>query len=189
MLKTLKVSIRGVAPLLMHNGQLADPLCPWVKAMKKITNKQAKKKTDADHEELARLEFMGGLYVGDNGPILTGETLEGVIRDGARVERKGKDVVAGVWCDSADLEYDGPRDPDELWGDKRFVHRCSVVVGRARVMRTRPRFKQWAASFPLSFDDELIDESVVRDAIEAGGRKGACDWRPKYGRFEVLAVK
>lgn len=187
-MKVLTVSITGISPILMHNGQLSDPLNPWVKEMKKITSKSAKKKTDADHEELARLEFMGGLYVDEDGPIIPGENVEGMIRDGARVQRKGKDVEAGVWCDDCELIYDGPRDPSELWLDKRFVDRRSVVVGRSRVIRTRPRFKKWSAVFEVNFDELTVNESDIIDAIEAGGRKGCMDYRPKYGRFEVVEI-
>ncbi len=185
----LKVEIVGVSPLLMHNGQLADPLCPHVKAMRKITSKSAKSKTDADHEEASRIEFMGGLYIDKGGPIIPGELLEACIRDGARVERKGKDVVAGVWCDAAKLEYKGPRDPDKLWADKRFMDRRGAKIGKATVQRTRPKFRSWSASFVVNFDSRLVDKDVVVDAIHAGGRKGLGDYRPKFGRFDVITIK
>ena len=58
MLQQVKYHLEGASPLLMHNGALADPLNFWAKKMKEITAKQ--KKTDADHEEIGRLEWRAG---------------------------------------------------------------------------------------------------------------------------------
>ena len=49
--QTLRFKFISVAPLLCHNGQLADPLNDLVRQMKKISGKR--EKTDADLEELA----------------------------------------------------------------------------------------------------------------------------------------
>lgn len=67
--KTLVIDMMGKTPLLTHNSQLSDPLNPWSKKLKSITSK--KKKTDADHEEAARIEWKGGLYLdaGPKGPV------------------------------------------------------------------------------------------------------------------------
>ena len=55
MLSSLTFRCVGIAPLLMHNGSLANPLNPKVKEMKEITS--LRKKTDENHLELQRLEF------------------------------------------------------------------------------------------------------------------------------------
>jgi hypothetical protein len=52
--QTLRFKLISVAPLLCHNGQLADPLNDIARQMKKISSKR--EKTDTDLEELARLE-------------------------------------------------------------------------------------------------------------------------------------
>ena len=62
---------------LMHNGQLSDPLNEWTKAKKKITDK--KKKTDADHEEVSRLEWMGGLYLFNGAPCIPREAIKATL--------------------------------------------------------------------------------------------------------------
>jgi len=43
----------------MHNGQLADPMNRFTKAIKEITGKR--KKSDSDHMEISHLEFLGSL--------------------------------------------------------------------------------------------------------------------------------
>jgi hypothetical protein len=45
-METITFKIRGESQLLMHNGQLADPLNPYTKAMKSLTSKR--KKTDSE---------------------------------------------------------------------------------------------------------------------------------------------
>ncbi len=66
MLQKIKVRLTGLGGMLMHNvDELANPMSELCKAMKKITGKR--KKVDADHEELARLEFVGSLGGGVEG--------------------------------------------------------------------------------------------------------------------------
>jgi len=173
----------------MHNGQLADPSNWYSRKIKEISSKR--KKVDADFEEMARLEFLGGLYLADNQPCIPNYVFEAAIigkGGAARKERMGKEAAAGFYVtESAELEYDGPRNPDELWEDKRFRSRVPVRVGQARIMRTRPVFKPpWSAVIVAEFDGDLLNGEDVRRWIEvAGPQVGLMDWRPRYGRFEV----
>jgi hypothetical protein len=49
--------------------------------MKRVSGKRAK--TDADFEELARLEFLGGLYLHNGEPCLPGEVIEAALVEAA----------------------------------------------------------------------------------------------------------
>ena len=181
----LHCTIRGAAPLLMHNGQLANPLNHFTQAMKKITANRGK--TEADLEELAHLEWSGGLYLHHQEPCLPGELIEGTLVGAAKKRRRGKQVTAGVWCeDNFPLQYEGPRAPEEIWEDPRFRLTTGVRVKQSRVMRTRPRFEKWAADITLIFNDELVNQSEVLELLRiAGEQVGIGDWRPKFGRFVV----
>jgi len=65
-----------------------------------------------------------------------------------------------------------------------------VKVGQARVMRTRPRFNSWAATFSVHWAEDQITIEQLRTAIDDAGRQvGLCDYRPKFGRFEVVAFE
>jgi len=187
--KKLHFTIVGEAPLLMHNGRLADRDDPYSRKMSEISSKRSK--TDADYEELARMEFLGGLYLDENEqPCIPGYVFEACIigkGGAARKERMGKEAAAAVWVlDDAPLEYDGPRDPQELWQDKRFISQSLVRVQRNTVKRTRPRFKEWQANVTVEFNENLVDETDVRRWIEVAGEQvGLMDWRPRFGRFRV----
>jgi hypothetical protein len=184
----IKLKLTGVAPLIMHNGLLADPTNPVAKAMKQISGKRSK--TEADYEELARLEFQGSLYMADGGPVVPSYVLEGCLINGAKKTKDGPKAKSGMFVEtSVPLLYDGPRDRDGLWADEAFRLVVPVVVSRARVMRTRPIFNEWALEVPVTYDDEQANKTdIVRWAENAGRQVGLCDWRPRYGRFEVEVI-
>jgi hypothetical protein len=187
-MKTLSFKITGVAPLIMHSGRLADPLNEWTKMISEISSKRGK--TEADFEEMARLEFLGGMYVNGNGPCIPGEVLEGALygRGGAaRKYRMGKQAQASVFCmGHYDLEYDGPRDPLELWKDGRFTSRVAAKVQTAKIMRTRPIFEQWASEVSVTFNPDIVNaDDIIKWMYTAGAEVGLMDWRPKFGRFDV----
>lgn len=176
---------------MMHNGQLADPANEWSRAMKEITGKR--KKVDADYEEMARLEWMGSLYQLLNGqPCIPGYVMEGALigkGGAARKQKMGKAAAAGVYVSqNFPLEYDGPRDPKELWKLPQFQLRVPVVVNQSRVIRTRPIFEAWSAEVVVEVDTELVNPDDVRLWMAVAGREvGLMDWRPKCGRFEVVS--
>jgi len=188
MLQELKFKIVGTSPLLMHNGQLADPLNKYARALKEISGKRSK--TEADHEEMARLEFLGGLYLNDGQPCIPGHVLEAALigkGGAARKQRMGKQAAAGLYClDNFPLEYDGPKGADSLWADEAFRLAALVKVQQSRVVRTRPMFKDWSAIVTVSFDTDFVNPDDVRLWIDiAGSEVGLMDWRPRYGRFSV----
>lgn len=183
--QTLSFRIVGVSPLLMHNGQLSDPLSPFSRSLAEVHSKR--KKTDADHLELARREYYGGLYMSNGAPCIPGEMLEAMMIGGAKKEKMGNQAKAGIIVEgNPALEYEGPKDPKDLWEDPRFQLRTSARVGMARVQRTRPRFDDWALSFEVKFLPSLINAKSVRSfLVVAGEQIGIGDWRPRFGRFEV----
>lgn len=185
--KNISYRLAADAGLYMHNSRLADPLDPIVKDIKKITSKR--KKTDADHQEIARLEFMGGLYMTEGGPILPSKWVDGVILSAAKKLREGPLVKAGFYCLSdARLEYDGPRTADEMWakGANHLWRRDVSRLNRVSIMRTRPYFQDWSAQIECCYEDTLVNESQVDEWILiAGTQLGIGDWRPRYGRFRA----
>jgi hypothetical protein len=192
-MKTVRVEIRGIQPLLMKSGRGVDPTDPLVKRIKAITSKR--KKTDSDILQLDRLEFECGLYWDENQArvYVPDFNIVGLIRDGAKANRRGKEMSAGVEPaeERVPLVYDGPKDIDGLY-EAGFVDRRMVKNkgSGGSVMRVRPRFKAWGLSFSLLVDDQVATLADVRSALEnAGLRVGLGDFRPRFGRFEVVGWK
>ena len=167
----------------MHNGQLADPLIHIAKTMKRVSGKR--NKTDADFEELARLEFLGSLYLHAGEPCIPGVLIEATMTEAARKMKRGQQAKAGILSErSFPLEYGGPRNPDALWADERFRLVAGVKVQRNRIMRTRPIFHDWAAEISVDFLPDQLNRSEVEEMVRVAGKVvGLGDWRPKFGRF------
>ena len=185
-MQIIKFRITGTKPLLMHSDKFADPLNPATKAHKELTSKR--KKSDEDHEAIAKSEWLGGLYYDEDlGPYLPGVMLDAVIVSGAKLSKLGTHVKRSVEVMDfkVPLVYDGPRTPQELW-DARFYDARSVKVQAARLMRYRPLFMSWSAEFDVVFDEESINqEQVVKCLVDGGLYAGIGDYRPKFGRFSV----
>lgn len=187
MYTTVDFSIQGISGLMLHNGQLADPLNDFAKKLKEVSGKR--KKTDADHAEMARIEWHGGLYLDEKKrPCIPGENIEALLVAAGKKQRLGEMFKAGVLSDGTwMIEHDGPKTIEALWEDKRFRDRRGVSVGTATIMRTRPIFRNWKLNFSIQFLPELLNESQIRDAVVTAGRIiGLGDFKPKFGRFEVV---
>lgn len=183
MLQTVKYRLDGVSPLLMHNGALGDPLNFWAKKIKEITGKQ--KKTDADHEEIGRLEWRGGLYLHGGAPCVPDVAQKATLFNAAKTLKLGKKIKAGLFIyDHSMLAYKGPTDLDVLWADERFRDRRPMRVGGSMVMRTRPKFETWSIDVAIGYDDEVLNGSQVEQIVHIGGRLiGLLEGRPAYGRY------
>ena len=174
----------GGSPLVMHNERLADPLDPIVREIAATSKKR--NKTEADHLEIARLEFAGGLYTNGNGPCLPAWNILRCLQDGARRVKRGPDVLRGVYplSDHADVQYEGPRDTVELWKDGGFSLRKTVGIQRARTMRTRPIFTDWQTELPVEVDATVWDLDTLAEVWRLSGiYAGIGEMRPVYGRF------
>lgn len=184
-----KYKLTSVCPMLMHNGQRADPTSKWAKLIKQISSKRDK--TDTDYEEMARLEFLAGLYMSNDGPVLPSYMMDAVLIAGAKKSKEGQIAKSAVFCTShAVLEYDGPRTANELWADERFHFSAIVRVQNARVSRMRPKFDAWQTTVFLKYEPSSVNLARIDDWLSvAGSMIGVGDWRPQNGRFDAERVK
>jgi hypothetical protein len=163
-------------------------------------------KTDVDRAALSLLEWWAGLYTDKAlkvdadaqvavpegaGLILPAHVLDSCIREGARKIKAGKLISAGVIVEGpAKFKAAGLKTLAAASRDESFHFRCAVKVGTSKVMRTRPIFNEWSATFSICMDSEVVDLPTVKQSLEAAGRLvGVGDWRPgapkggSYGRF------
>jgi hypothetical protein len=193
----------GGTPLVMHSERLVDPLDEFNIAIAGHSGKR--KKTLADHTEMARFEFFGGMYTeppltmamiaSTNGkgsgaiPVIPAVNILRCLQGGASAKSKdGENVKRGVHFleDFAVLEFDGPKDPVALYQDPdaKYSLRKSVGIQRKRTMRTRPLFADWWLELPVEIDANVFNLATVKAAWEYAGRYvGLCEMRPIYGRF------
>ena len=186
-LSSLTVEVVGVAPLVMHNGQMADPLNPIARELERYTGRR--KKTEADCERIADLEYIGGLWLEDGRPCIKAAAFEGAIFQAATRNRlKSRYRGAVMVKNNVTIRYDGPFDIDELRADPGFRLRTSVVLSGRRIIRTRPMFPSWSATLEVAYLPSYVNRVDLLDVLTvAGDTVGVGDHRPVYGRFSVVA--
>lgn len=184
-MKNLKVTWKGITPLIMHSCQCVNPLHPIARELKKYTSK--KKKTDEDLIKISDLEWESGAYWKDGlGLYIPAENVEATLVNGAKANKKGKDIEK--YCNVTDLyipfNYGENLTKEQLIANYEYRDTRVMTVMRAKILRTRPRFDQWQIIFNMQYDENKIDIDTIVNAMEyAGQYVGLCDSRPKYGKF------
>jgi len=185
-MKTLKVKINGVAPILLHNSRLANALDPITKAIAKYTAK-GKNKTESDYKKISELEFQGGLYYDEKGDIFIPDVnLERTIHEGSKMDRNGKKFLSGFMItENAYLKNGKIYNFNKIKDQDKHKFMVPVNIQRNKVIRTRPRFDIWNLEFTCMFNENILNFSEVETAIHKAGFLVG----PKFGRFEVESIK
>jgi len=65
---------------------------------------------------------------------------------------------------------------------------CVVAkIQKNAVMRCRPIFKEWSLNFEVLYFPDQVNTHTLEQVIDICSYSvGLYDWRPKYGRFEVV---
>lgn len=182
MTNEIKIGIRGTCGLLQHRMPIDKVSIDAMKALTKVLQK------NPDNEEAYTKEAALGVYKNDKEILCIPSThIEGaLVKSGVeeRVAGKGKKTYKDYMKAFILIEPDMiPINPQKYEIDRKFV-----IIQRARILRTRPLFKSgWEAIFNMTILDDTIPVDTVRDIlIRAGSYVGIGDWRPKFGRFEVI---
>ncbi len=189
-----QVTIRGVSPLITHNGAAGlDTRSPANVEKAEIARKKGSNRTATDDERIKELECQTSLWLDarDAATIPEG-AIRACIETGARKLKQGPQVREGLVVEGVQsFDYDREElgsTVEEL--GKRAQFTVGVVVQRNRVLRTRAKFDEWSCAFTLDCDDELVDKDQLEAWLDIAGRRiGLGDWRPEksgtYGRFEA----
>jgi hypothetical protein len=176
----------GTSPLLMHNPRMVDPEFDLNRQIKALTAKR--KKTDEDLKQIERLEWYGGLYAENGVVVQPTSKVRKCLVNTAKIMKLGKGIERAVSFATLNvpLEYEGPRDIDEIFAQSRFHSRLSVGVNGKRVMRVRPSFFPWAMTLSGVFvTDAGVNIDELQRIVELAGMvEGIGDNRVNgYGRF------
>lgn len=187
--ESITLRLVGTKRLIMSSARMSDPLDPAAKALARLTSKRMK--TIADHEEIARIEWNGCLWLDAGRPCIPAEALAATFVAAAKTRRRKDAARAGLIVESnAPLEYAGPGDLNELWSLPEFRLRAAVKIrGSSRTMRTRPCFPDWSVTFTAHYLASLWNRDDVIEIYRlAGFATGLGDWRPANGTFSVDEV-
>lgn len=194
-MKTLKVHIRGIAPLLMNSNAGADPTHPLVKEMKLLSAKGSKKRTETDDIRILDIKWLLGLYyTKTDGIYVPSINIEGTLRNAAKKTRQGQDTNYGllVTPDRIPLEFPDKGKPvEEIFEDHKYRDvRAGKLKHTITIMLCRPKFDTWELKFNIEYDESVFNEAQIKGFLHTSGNQiGLCDFRPKYGRFEIISAK
>jgi hypothetical protein len=199
-MKELKLKIEGLAPILMHNPQTADPLNSYAKIIKTITSKR--KKTDSDHALLSRIEWEASLYLENGEVVIPARCIDACLWSGAKKDKNGIKWQSGTYLDRDNykLNYIGPKIKVKENGNipnkeldkfyKKHIDRRFETVIKSKILRTRPIFYDWDFDIGINYNERIIEKREILQAAEKGGLEcGLLDKRPRIGRFEIKEIK
>lgn len=186
-MKTVKVEIRGITPLLIHRfSEDAEQAKP---------NRRVEVKTRDPREEATKNAYIAkdGTYYFNAFAIPCSMGNAGANHK-ARGSRKSLRFVVPsavrLLTDAITiLNGAGPAKDFEV--DARPV---TIPATKGRVMRYRPRFDQWGAAFEMTINDDLLSVEMAHQLLnEAGLSIGIGDFRPEkrgpFGTFRVVEFK
>lgn len=144
--------------------------------------KSAKKKGSVyDPDE----EAQAALYLDEDGNhVEPASHIEGaLVKAGANFKYQGRKTYKDLFRAALFVEPELiPLECDGYEVDTR-----PAVVMRARIMRSRPIFKEWALDFTITnIADDQVAMKAIKEILEYSGTSvGIGDFRPKFGRFIV----
>ena len=168
----IEVSVKGIAPLLMN--KFTEAAKDESKLGKKVYDltEEAEKKTYRTSDGklfLPSSHFKASMVKASSDFKMTGrKTYKDYVRSGVFISEE--EIVLDQ------QEYE--------------IHSEPVVIQRARVMSWRPKFKTWSCSFTIEIVDEMINQTTLKEILTMAGKyKAVGDYRPDYGRFDVVKFK
>jgi hypothetical protein len=189
-MKTVEFTIKSISPMLMHSDRTANPLNEYTKKLKALTGKR--KKTDDDHAAIAKLEFIASCYYNKNGWYIPAANFEAMLLASAKHFKLGTTVKQALLVpDDAIFDFnDRKLSPEDIFSIDDYVDTRTVKVGTSKTMRTRPIFHEYEVTFACWLDTDKMNVEQLKQIVENAGRYvGLGDYRPRYGRFEVIKTE
>lgn len=187
----INVRVRGVSPILQHafTPAILDGLR---QAAGKKTAKQ-----DYSYEWMDTMYAHSDGYLYQPASHIEGALVKAAARFKMERSRTYKDVMRAY-------VYAQPNEIPLLWHgeciptpdesllveptDALKVNIMRVVVQRAAVARARLEVSEgWELAFRLDVIEDILQAKAIQQILEEAGRAvGIGDYRPRYGRFEVV---
>lgn len=181
-----EVTIKGVDGILFN--KMPDLSIP--------KSKKAKQ-TQEDHIEWEKAHWREKAYVDDAGKLfIPGENIHECLKGGSaywgqKIPGAGNktftDIVKSA-CIVEDMTMTATADDLIAYG--KAVNGTPTARKPSKVYKIRPLLRPWGGSFKLHVFDGRLDTAILRTIISyAGLYRGLCDWRPTFGRFELVNIE
>lgn len=180
------VTIRGMDSILFN--KMPDLSIPKSKS---------KKQTQEDRLENEKATWREKAYRDDKGELfIPGENIHESLKEGSaywgqKIEGAGNKTYTDL-VKSACIVEDMPLGMTEkdLIAYGKAVNGTPTKRSPSKVYKIRPLLRPWGGQFKIHVFDGRLDESILKTIISyAGLFRGLCDWRPKFGRFEIVSIE
>jgi hypothetical protein len=185
---TYIATIRGMGGLLMNKmPDLSQP---------KASGRSQEKEDPTEKEKRLWREKL--YYDGQNTVYIPGENIhecmiEGTAYWGEKVQgnKTFTDLVkSAIVVDSLYFDFDKDSPLIVPFGKAANGNPSRGKKSGCKVYKIRPLIMPWGGSFSFSVFDPRLTENVIKTILTfAGTFKGLCDWRPQYGRFELINLE
>ncbi len=178
-MKEIKVSVKGITPLLMN--RFRDTALEG----------KSKKVTGARTE----MPIEDKLYLYEGKPHIPAIYFRNSLVEASKqfkITGKGKSTYSRLIGATIDIT------PEfiSIKPEKYDTYRVAAVnpMTKGRMMISRPRFTEWEASFNIIINDDSVPVDVINEVLEQAGRYvGIGDWRPEkkgmHGKFMITSFQ
>lgn len=184
--KHYEVKVRGTDAILFN--KMPDLSIPKAK-------KSKQEKVDRLEEE-QRIWKTKAYTTPDGALFVPGENVHECLKEGAiywnqPIPGAGKKTYTDVVKSACVVEpLDLHATVDDLIQYGRAVNGTPTKARPSKVYTIRPLLRPWGGEFKIHVFDARLDLSILKTvASYAGLFRGLCDWRPTFGRFEVVGVR
>ena len=166
MLQKYHVHIKGIRPIIMHNGAagLDIPVTCQCRKGRTYSKKKGSNRTSTDDERLQELECQVSLWLDASGaPTIPSAAIRSCIETGARKLKQGPQVREGLIVDAIEaFTYDKSLGTtvEELGKSAAVCHQCGCAAGAYPTDAGRVR-RVGACCSLLETDSELIDQDTA----------------------------
>ena len=166
-----------------------------------ISKAEKKSQAKVDPTEAERLNWREKLYFREDGSvIIPGENIHESLKEGAafwgmKIPGEGNKtytnlVAASIIIEDADLGINKDSNAIIPFGKAVNGNPSKGKKSGCKVYKIRPLIRPWKVTFTMHFFDGRLSLEILRTIFHyAGTFKGLGDWRPTYGRYEIVEIK
>lgn len=183
LIRRINVEIKALRPYLQHRRPSSEE---EVKKSQEITRILQKNPFDRQAQQM---EAELGSYKNEKGYYIPAVHIHEAMVNAAKqvqVKGQGKKTYKDYVKSYIFIE------PDEIpiVPQKYEIYQTYVRIKSSGILRSRPCFKDWRATFNLIITEPTLPVDTIKEILEiAGTRVGIGDYRPRFGLFTVSKFK
>lgn len=191
--ESVELTIVGATPLLMDNGDVANPFHPISQLKKELNSKR--NKTLSDYREITDVDWDGSIYWHDElGVYMPIENLTKATHLAMTKHKLGR-KIGGINYDHPigfPIITENSKNKEALKRNPENRLEKMARVGTSKVLKTRAIFKSWKINLSFDYETDVLGRNEIKMIFLAMSRfVGIGAWTPstkipgRYGKFLI----